>query len=330
MIGRKGSFGRLQYSPVPVFAIDTTYFVDTTSTNADLRWLFYALSALGLDQLSEDVGVPGLSREKAYEQPLLVPSRAEQRAIANFLDAETARIDALIAKKRRMIELLTERLSAALLGAIFSGGGRETSLGHAVDLLPGYAFPSDSFHSVGEGGVRLLRGINVVPGRLRWDETVYLSAADAAVHRRFFLVVGDLVIGMDRPLVSDGMRVARVAEADVPCLLVQRVARIRATARADVDYIRFALRSSAFQAHFSPILTGVSVPHISPDQITAFRLPVPRIEVQRAIAKSLLALEGTVETTTAALTRQIALLAEHRQALITSAVTGQLDVAATA
>lgn len=68
VVGRKGSFGKLQFSRAPVFAIDTTYFVDEHSATCDLRWLYYALSTVELDRLSFDVGVPGLSREAAYAQ----------------------------------------------------------------------------------------------------------------------------------------------------------------------------------------------------------------------------------------------------------------------
>lgn len=109
VVGRKGSFGKVQYSRVPVFAIDTTYYVDRSQSAANLRWLYYALQTLGLDHVSSDTGVPGLSRERAYEQRLPFPPEVEQRAIADYLDTETARIDALIAKKRRLFELLEER-----------------------------------------------------------------------------------------------------------------------------------------------------------------------------------------------------------------------------
>jgi hypothetical protein len=66
VIGRKGSFGKVNYSHGPCFAIDTTYFIDGTQTNTDIRWLYYALSWLRLDSFSKDSAVPGLAREDAY------------------------------------------------------------------------------------------------------------------------------------------------------------------------------------------------------------------------------------------------------------------------
>jgi type I restriction enzyme S subunit len=118
IIGRKGSFGKIQYSTVPTFAIDTTFYVDETHTSANLRWLFYALTTLNLDTLSEDVGVPGLSRDSAYAQRLPLPSPGEQEGIANYLDRETTRIDDLIAKKQQQIVLLTERRQALITATV--------------------------------------------------------------------------------------------------------------------------------------------------------------------------------------------------------------------
>ncbi len=118
VLGRKGSYGKLHFSSGPIFAIDTTFYIDPTCTQVRLKWLYYILSTLGLDRLGQDVGVPGLSREYAYSQRVPLPSPHEQRAIANFLDTETARIDTLVAKIARTVELLQERRSALITAAV--------------------------------------------------------------------------------------------------------------------------------------------------------------------------------------------------------------------
>lgn len=121
IIGRKGSFGKVSFSDKPCFAIDTTYFVDSRLTANDLRWLYFSLQWLRLDTISKDSAVPGLSREDAYENRLAFCSLTEQRAIASFLDRETTRIDALIEKKHRQIELLQEKRSAMISHAVTKG-----------------------------------------------------------------------------------------------------------------------------------------------------------------------------------------------------------------
>lgn len=94
----------------------------------------------------------------------------------------------------------------------------------------------------------------------------------------------------------------------------------------NADFVRLALASDAFVAYFEPILTGVSVPHISPDQIKSFRIPLPPRWEQDKIAAALTHTERQQGALCKRLGRQIELLKERRQALITAAVTGELDV----
>ena len=108
IIGRKGSFGKVNYSPDPVFAINTTFFVDARNTNAEIRWLYYFLGWLQLDQVSKDSAVPGLDRGDAYQRIGLYPPLPEQTAIVEYLDKATAGIDTTIAHARREISLLRE------------------------------------------------------------------------------------------------------------------------------------------------------------------------------------------------------------------------------
>ena len=81
-----------------------------------------------------------------------------------------------------------------------------------------------------------------------------------------------------------------------------------------------------FVAHFSPETTGVSVPHISPEQIYNFVIPVPPLSEQRAIVAHLDAATAQFDALTAEVERALALLQERRTALISAAVTGQIDV----
>ena len=121
VVGRKGSFGKVNYSRSPVFAIDTTFFVDGRHTDAQLRWLYYLLTFLRLDTTTKDSAIPGLDREDAYAHKVPVCGLSEQRAIAAFLDRETGKIDALVAKKERLIELLQEKRAALISRAVTKG-----------------------------------------------------------------------------------------------------------------------------------------------------------------------------------------------------------------
>lgn len=276
---------------------------------------------------------------------LALPSLPDQAAIAAFLDRETAKIDVLIDEQERLLALLTEKRQAVISKAVTKGLNQDVAvkesgvewfgsvpshwrIGKAkfyVSVLPGFAFPSHGFSGLLED-VRLLRGANVGVGRLRWDDVVYWKREEGDGLDRYELAVGDIVIGMDRPLIGDGMRVATVQDDDVPCLLLQRVAKIIPGREVLGPFIERLLASGYFEAHFSPETTGVSVPHISGDQISSFVIPVPPVEEQRAICDFIDLETGKLEKLIEQAMRMVDLLQERRAALISSVVTGQVDV----
>ena len=311
--------------------VSPAYFVANRIGDADDRFMHHLLRSQPLiaEYGARSKGIRPAQWDLPWDEfasiKVRLPHADTQRAIADYLDTETGRIDALITKKRRMIELLKQRWRAEVMSTVYGDDSvRWGAIRYVVDLLPGYAFPSSSFV---DEGVRLLRGANIAPGRLRWDtNVVYLSPEDRPQLSEYELAEGDLVLDMDRPVIGAGMRVALVTASDLPCLLVQRVARIRATTRADAEYIRVLIESDAFVAYFSPITTGVSVPHISADQILSFRAPLPSYDVQHALATRLHRERTRLTAMSNRLTAQIVLLAERRQALITAAVTGELHV----
>jgi type I restriction enzyme S subunit len=86
------------------------------------------------------------------------------------------------------------------------------------------------------------------------------------------------------------------------------------------------LSSEMFVAHFAPDTTGVSVPHISPDQIASFLIPVPPMVEQNEIVGYIADELSLLDALIAEAQRAIDLLQERRTALISAAVTGQIDV----
>lgn len=287
----------------------------------------------------------GLNLDLLGSIPCPLMPIGEQQAIASLLDRETAKIDALVAEQEKLITLLKEKRQAVILQAVTKGleptvpmkdSGVEWlgevpahwkvgKAGFYVTVLPGYAFPSTGF-SLDDSNVKLLRGVNVGVGELRWDDVVYWSRTEEDGLDMFELQAGDVVIGMDRPLISSGMRVAFVRGQDLPCLLLQRVAKVQPSPAVDGRFVMRLLSSRAFEAHFAPDTTGISVPHISGEQISSFVIPVPPLDEQQEICDFLDAELEKLNALNLEAERAILLLAERRSALISAAVTGQIDV----
>lgn len=108
VIGRKGSFGKVNYSGRDLFAIDTTFYVDRTCSKANIRWLYYLLIWCRLDRVSKDSAVPGLDRTDAHNTFVPVCPLAEQELIAAQLDKDTVVVDAAILRVEEEIKLIRE------------------------------------------------------------------------------------------------------------------------------------------------------------------------------------------------------------------------------
>ena len=155
---------------------------------------------------------------------------------------------------------------------------------------------------------------------VRWSAADYEKFAD------YQLRTGDIVLGMDRPIIQGGVRVAMIKELDVPSLLLQRVARIRPREELRANFLLLLLAGKCFSDYLSPIFTGISVPHLSPEQIKSFRLALPSVDDQEQIVEKLALDTTAIRSAMERTHREISLLREYRTRLIADVVTGKLDV----
>lgn len=115
ILGRKGAYRGVHYSPEPFFVIDTAYYV-AAKTNLDTRWLYYAIIHHKLGQIDDGSPIPSTTRAAVYPRELDVPDIDEQRAIAGVLGS----LDDRIEQNRRTARAL-ERLARATFRAWFVG-----------------------------------------------------------------------------------------------------------------------------------------------------------------------------------------------------------------
>jgi type I restriction enzyme S subunit len=328
--------------------IITSAYLAIGCTGIDSRYMAYLLRAYDLTKVFYSMG-GGLRQSMKFSDvkrmPVLVPGCVEQQAIANFLDCETSKIDTLVAEQEKLLSLLAEKRQATISHAVTCGLNPDAPMkdsgvawlgevpahwegkkvGYDCNVLSGFAFPSAGF-SLDDAGVKLLRGVNVGVGALRWNDVVYWNRVADDGLDAFELRPGDIVLGMDRPWISEGLRVARVSENDTPCLLLQRVATIRPNSKLNADYLYYLFRAGYFFHHCAPEMTGVSVPHISPEQIRSFVVPVPPLNEQSDIAAFIEAECMKLDALDVEGRHSIDLLKERRSALIAAAVTGKIDV----
>lgn len=171
---------------------------------------------------------------------------------------------------------------------------KATTLGEECDLLTGHPFKSKKY-TTSSDGIKLVRGDNIVQGRLRWDGVKLWPANATDGLEQYQLQESDVVLAMDRPWIEAGLKYASISTADLPALLVQRVSRLRGKKKLNTTFLKYLIGSRSFTNHVLAVQTGTAVPHISSTQIKAFAFELPPPHVQRQIAEILGSLDDKIE-----------------------------------
>lgn len=174
-------------------------------------------------------------------------------------------------------------------------GWTATTIGQHADVLTGFAFKSADYTS-NENDVKLLRGDNVAPHGLRWRDVKRFPEVRSNEVSRYQLRAGDFVVAMDRTWLPSGVKIAEVTQADLPCLLVQRVARLRAKDTLHQGLMKQFFSGHQFDQYVQAVQTETAVPHISPADLRDYPIKLPPLPEQRRIAEILSNWDRAIET----------------------------------
>ena len=251
-----------------------------------------------------------------------LPSVNTQRAIADHLDRETARIDALIAAKLRMVELLEERRRALRDHAFDSEPGWRLKRLLADSLAYGVLVPQ--FVAAGTG-VPMIRTYNLTAkGHVNHEDIAEIPVDLAREYQRTSLRKNDVILSV----VGSMGRSAVAGSGEEGFNLNRPLARLQLRTEVPPRLIWHWTQTTHFM-DVAKLVTGggTAQPTLNLGDLANFNVGLPH--GTNLWPKILTALEdecGRLDEITDALDRQLGLLQERRQALITAAVTGQLDI----
>jgi len=284
IVGRKGSLGELNYSAKSCWPIDTTYYVDQTCTETDLRWLLHAMASLRLTELNRAAAIPGLNRKDAYAKRLNLPSLPEQRRIAEILD----KADALRAKRREAIAKLDQLLQSVFLEMFGDpvtnpkGWPNTVCLGDTADICSGITKGRRTIEKVRE--VPYLAVANVQDRHLRLGAIKSIEATEVEIDR-YRLAVNDLLLTEG----GDPDKLGRGALWDgsvADCIHQNHIFRVRVNSRLiNPVYLNWLVGSARGKRYFlgvSKQTTGIA--SINMTQLKKFPLLIPPIEMQTRFA----------------------------------------------
>jgi type I restriction enzyme S subunit len=280
-----------------------------------------------------------VTKEDFRELPLALPPVEAQRAIADYLDTETARIDALITKKQRMLAVIAERGELAFASALerrcvpwprsleeleeasSQSSCRVIHLSQCLDQLTnGYVGPTRDI--LEKDGIRYVQSLHIKSGQIDFSRRpFYVNPKWHAERPRIHLREDDVLIVQTGDIGQVAVVPSGFGEASCHALQIARVRRSMILGPYLAEYLRSSL---GYQSLLSRA-TGALHPHLE-GGVRNVPVIVPSMEVQREVVSEVADNRRHAATVSDRLGRQILLLREHRQALITAAVTGELEV----
>ena len=276
-----------------------------------------------------------LNRDRLADAPIALPSLDEQRRIADFLDTETARINRMLAIRSTSRTLIEQKTFSAIAGLVTVGTGptRQTSnpwipvTGAEWDVVPLKRRWRiiDCKHRTPtyvEDGYPVISPGDISPGRLDTsvahrfvNEEDYRDLADHLRRAQR----GDIVYGRNA-----SVGVAAFVDTEEKFTMGQDVCRITSEDQNQL-FLAYFLNSAAL-SQLGSLQIGSTFTRINIGTLLELSVACPPSDEQRRLAAEMDVITDDMRSLVGAIDRQLALFAEHRQALITAAVTGQVDV----
>ena len=290
-------------------------------------------------------GQKRISDEFVKNFKIAVPPLEEQKAIAGFLDEKTAQIDALIARKEKLLELLAEKQSALITHAVTKGLDptapmKPSGIAWLGDIPEGWDIrrlrSSTNIHSSnvdkktieGELIVKLCNYTDVYYNYRITRELEFMRAtASPSEKEKFALNIGDVVITKDSETPED---------IGVPALIDENIDDLvcgyhLAIIKGNPDtvfgpFLFYLINSDISSSQFEVMAHGVTRYGLSYEAIKNVLATIPPLEKQKAIAGFLDEKTAQIDALHKKMTEAVEYLKEYRSALITNAVTGKIKV----
>ena len=347
LLTKDGTIGKVAVVddlPGPATLNSGLFVIRPEGRTFDNRFMYWVLSSRLLADFIDYRGmgttITHLYQGTFLEMPYPRPPLEAQRRIADFLDRETARIDELVDKKIRLIELLEEKrsvlISQAATRGLYSSAATRESGSKWFGLVPAHWDVGvlkrwwdvvDCKHRTAQyvdEGVPLVGTVQVRPGRLSLEGAKQTTVEEYA----------DLIDGGRKPSRGDiiysrnaSLGAAAYVDTDERFCMGQDVCMIRSGVQSQL-YLSYLLSSAPVLAQVDSQVVGATFKRINVDQIRSCEVLRPPVDEQRRIARYLDSVTETIDRSVMLIQQQVGLVRERRQILVTAVVTGQIDVAA--
>lgn len=322
--------------------IVSTGFAVVRPRKLDDGFVAYALSSpYFVDRVvAHSVGVsyPAINANELTCLDIAVPPVPEQRAISAFLDRETAKIDALVSKKERLVELLREKRTAVISHAVTKGLDPDAPMKDSdvewlgeipahwevrrLKAIAAIRYGLGQPPKESPDGPPLVRATNVSRGHITDTDMLYVDPADVPPGRGAFLSTGEIIVVRSGAYTADSAIIPKKYDG-----AVAGYDMVVTVGEAKPEFIAIALLCPYVRDAQLVVASARSAqPHLNAEELGDALILLPPGVQQLAIASFVDRETAKIDALVAKVEEAIARLKELRIALISAAVTGRIDV----
>lgn len=255
--------------------------------------------------------------------PLPAPAADEQRAIAEYLDRETQKIDELIAEQRSLIETLRERRRVVIDDVFLrrATGSRRLRRLLTSSITGPFGTQLKASEYVNDC-VPVVNPTHIVDSRIRPDRSITVTNEKSVELERFRIIPGDVILGRK----GDVDKAAVVSKVEEGYICGSDSMALRPSGEVNGEYLWWYLQSPSAHRQLEQWSVGSTVAGLNQRTISHLEIPTMDLSGQLEICAYLNTQTSRIDELISESEDLIALSQERRAALITAAVTGQIDV----
>ncbi|MEB2418857.1 restriction endonuclease subunit S [Citrobacter sp. R-1.5.2] len=337
LLGRKGTIDKPLYINKPFWTVDTMYYTELNK-GVDAKYLYYLALTIQFSRYSTNTALPSMTQEHLSNYKFSIPRvESERRGIIDFLHHETAKIDILIEKQQQLIELLKEKRQAVISHAVTKGLNPDVQMKDSgiewlgaiprnwncvaiknICKIVNGSTPKSSIEEYWDGDIDWF-----TPTDLSHKETIQVNDSLRKITNSGFLSCGTTMVPANTVILSSRAPIGSLAITKKSACTNQGCKSLVTFSAQLSKYIYYSLLT--FNSPLNNLGRGSTFLELSSDDLGGFKISLPNDdmgEIIKYIDMTILKIDNLIEKQL----QQIALLKERRTALISSAVTGKIDV----
>lgn len=339
IVGRVGAHcGNIHYIKEPSWVTDNALRISLTTIEINQDFLKYCLIALKLNQFANRNAQPLITGETVKSKSILLASFEEQRLIACFLDQKTNQIDKLIEQKEKLLKLLAEKRTTIITQAVTKGLDPQVKMKDSgIELLGNIPFNwkvskikfnGQTRYGLGEpppkivDGKPFIRATDIFRGKIDLTNIQFIDPDFIPWSKDPTLHEGEILVVRSGAYTGDSAIVTKECEGFIAGYdMVFTPKTVNSMFLSFVLLSKYMLIGQIYQAR-----NRAAQPHLNAEELGNFIIALPPIEEQDFIAIYLKKYLDSTDSASNSIIQSISKLKEFREALISSAVTGQIDV----